>query len=155
MNDINQVYAGRSNYPRRWRAGWLTKHIRVGLLTMRAGETICIHDHPDTYGLLITLTGSIMVRYWDVIAEDAVLPLAELKLMSKRVLTSGAHSWFTPTRRNVHDLCCQSGPCRLLDITLHRSIAIKRAWYLPVTKNSNNCSGFIATRIMKPYLATK
>lgn len=134
--------------------GWVelieNEYLRVGLLTLDETNTIPIHDHPGSTGLLVILEGHLQVQQFQY-RESSISPsprrMVEMEQVNRQQLGPGEFTAFSPTQGNIHSLCAYNGPCLILDVLLAPYRNEDRTWYMPLEDNDLSEPHFSAVRL--------
>ncbi len=103
--------------------------VRAGLLCLSPRSHLPRHDHPDSLGVAVVLSGEVEVTQYDRIGADTA-PLA-LRLVSRRWLRMGESTVVRPERGNTHEMTAGGVPTVLLDVIARvPGSRHGRRWYL-------------------------
>ena len=118
----------RSGYT--WKPVIDEKNLSVGLLHFPSYSLMPAHDHPDTIGFILVLSGSV-----EIIQSDLENPT----ISNKQHLHCGDVSLTFPIHNNIHSLECYQEPAILLSVNtrhMHSSIRPKK-WHFSASILNN------------------
>ena len=88
-----------------------TPTCRIMLVSLRAGGSIGLHDHPLMGGFILCVQGSVQLAAFDIVSE---VPL-HLQRVLRTTLGPGYTAALTSTQANLHHLGCATS-ARLIDV---------------------------------------
>ncbi|MCB1758911.1 MAG: hypothetical protein KDI68_03905 [Gammaproteobacteria bacterium] len=111
-----------------------TPLLRIGLITVYRDTPIPAHDHPNSFGIQLVITGRARVRQYQPIEPmDRKHHLVSLEKISDSELGVHRSSVFTPEHRNIHEIEAVSPRTVLLSIMIHPYDPQERSWFFPTT----------------------
>ncbi len=120
---------------------------RLSLLAIHPDRSIPLHDHPGIHGAQRCLEGALLVRQFDLAAQQPpgpnltlLRPAGQLRLTGRRTAT------LTPTLANIHAMQAERAPTVLLSVQILRAGAPLPSWYFP-TGSSPTPSLLLCTRV--------
>ena len=119
------------------------QNINGGILNIYSDQLVQLHDHPGATGMVRIISGEVEAWQFDVLAQDNGMKaegadekdVAELVLVSRRVLKAGDMAVLTPDKGNIHALRAISKQCRMLDFFIPPYQRSQRNWYEPLAEN--------------------
>ena len=124
-----------------WQRMIKAQNINGGILNIDSDQLVQLHDHPGATGMVRIISGEVEAWQFDVLAQDERAKgageqgVAELVLVSHRVLKVGDMAVLTPDRGNIHALRAISKQCRMLDFFIPPYQRSQRNWYEPLAEN--------------------
>ena len=119
-------------------AGWhfqefiRNKELSIGLLDFSKGDSLPVHDHPGSTGLLLVLDGELIIENFSIECDDPKSRIVNVKRSNELSLKPGEFSVFTPNQGNIHTLVSTSKSCWVLDILISPYAEADRTWFMPL-----------------------
>lgn len=130
--------------------GWMPLQdkpgIRTGLLMLRAGQRIPVHDHPDSVAVSLLLSGRGIVSTFqvpEVVRSGAVL---SLRVLGRRLVNPGRSGLALPALGNAHALSALIDSV-FLEIIVSPRRPTHRHWYFPAGHEPSSREFFTAVAI--------
>lgn len=124
-----------------WQRMIKAQNINGGILNIDSDQLVQLHDHPGAAGMVRIISGEVEAWQFDVLAQNERAKgageqgVAELVLVSHRILKAGDMAVLTPDRGNIHALRAISKQCRMLDFFIPPYQRSQRNWYEPLAEN--------------------
>lgn len=120
-----------------WQRLIKAENINGGILNISREHLVQLHDHPGATGMLRIISGQAEVWQYDRISKCVNKhdeTIAQLKLVSRRIMKPGDMAVLTPEKGNVHALRSVSKECRMLDFFIPPYRTSQRSWYEPLQR---------------------
>ncbi|XP_069690079.1 2-aminoethanethiol dioxygenase [Periplaneta americana] len=103
-------------------------HVTIGIFIVKSGEKLPLHDHPQMYGILKVIEGTVKIQSYSIIPNGTIVQSASgdkhlfsqtfcaEKLPETTVNASDGACFLTPTERNLHEIYSVNGAAAFLDI---------------------------------------
>lgn len=99
-------------------------NVTIGIFILKAGVKLPLHDHPQMYGILKVISGTVSIQSYSVVPRDRLSPRVSSetkcvyaeKLPEVTVNQSDSSCTLTPNERNLHEIRSVDGPAAFLDI---------------------------------------
>ncbi|PSN50528.1 2-aminoethanethiol dioxygenase [Blattella germanica] len=104
-------------------------YVSIGIFVLRPGEKLPLHDHPQMYGILKVIAGTVKVQSYSIVNN---LPLAgkvlylvgdktphrlsAIKFPPVTVNENSTACYLTPEEQNLHEISSVDGAAAFLDI---------------------------------------
>ncbi|MBL4761880.1 MAG: hypothetical protein JKY93_04175 [Gammaproteobacteria bacterium] len=133
-----------------WRSHSLhhDEKLKAGFLRVEAGQSLPLHDHPNSFGIMLVISGRLQLKQFTRVIEPYAR-LARLAEHSDVLLEKGDCSILCPVYGNVHTLQSFEQPVIVLDLIISNSYAEERHWYVPVMEANTADGEILATEIAK------
>ena len=129
------------------------EQIRVSLLSAYQGQSIPLHDHPGTNGLLLVVQGKVQISRYDLVHKDSQNENSNVALakVSDGMRGMGEVDILTNEHGNIHGMRAMTPRCVMLDIAIPPHQKASRNWYLPISSHVTNASHVFARRVTGEY----
>lgn len=122
------------------------QHLHVGLLSVYRGRDIPLHDHPDSYGVTLVLSGIAQIRYANVVERIYDNNLVKLEIGRSRERMPGQVCWFFEDDRNLHSIEATTATAQLLVMHFPPVAQDKQAFYFPIDNKPCTDGEYILAR---------
>ena len=110
-----------------------TTRLWSGLVVFYRFNPVPPHDHPNSSGAQMIVSGKIRITQYDPFTKGAeTRPLVMLERTQEKELTVGETSFFTPRYNNIHRLHALTSRCAILSLIIDPWHTDQRSWYFPV-----------------------
>lgn len=114
---------------------WLTLYqgdgVRLGLIVIPEQTPVSFHDHPNTLGVMLLLSGNVSVLSCSQVAKINARG-AMLEVNSEREFGPDETVCVTPGRGNIHRLQSLTECSIAIDLLVEGQDSIPRNWYFPL-----------------------
>lgn len=117
------------------------------LLTLSQKQPIPMHDHPNTTGLIMVVSGRLRVRVFDLVSCDESAQRVTLKLTRVDQLNKEEAGWVPRGRNNIHSMEALTDQVTLLTVHAPAKEAGTQHYYFPVSAQAELNQEFYARRL--------
>ena len=110
--------------------------LRAGLIKLAGGGELPLHDHPDCLGMVVLISGQLLVDRFDIDDNRHInaANVCTLRRLCRQTQNPGEVAWILPSNGNIHGLqCIGEQPCIFLDILISRNHFRPRSLFLPIS----------------------
>lgn len=121
-----------------WQRMMKAGNINGGILNIDDQQLVQLHDHPGATGMVRIISGEVEAWQFDESSRKKVgeePDIAQLTLVSRRILRPGDTAVLTPAKGNIHALRSVSKECRMLDFFIPPYERSERSWFEPLAEN--------------------
>jgi len=122
-------------------------NVHAALLTVFRDNPLPFHDHPDSTGMMLMISGSTRIMHCRVISENSESGITDLKVIRERERTEGQVCWFHTNEGNVHGLEALSPQSVLLVVHIPPYRKERQSYYFPIVAQLEEGDNFAAQRI--------
>ena len=134
------------NEPWRSDALYQDEKLKVSLLRVEARQSLPLHDHPNSFGIMFVVSGQLKLKQFTRVIEPYAR-LVRLIEYDNALLAKGDCSILCPVYGNVHTLQSFDEAAVVLDFTISNTYAEESHWYAPVmeTRSADGENEILAT----------
>lgn len=114
-----------------WHSLYEDRQVRLGLLSIRQGASVPLHDHPGITGFHLVVAGTAYIQQFDVRGHIGDPQVVELAPVSEALYEPGEVAAYRPDHGNVHGLQAETRYCAMLTVNTPLCHDADRAWYFP------------------------
>ena len=105
--------------------------INAGLLAVYRDKPVPFHDHPDTVGVMLVLSGAVKIQYANITDNPAGYGPVQLEITRVRERLPGEVCWFFANDRNIHRLEAKTANTVMLVAHLPHIDSSRQSLYFP------------------------
>jgi cysteamine dioxygenase len=135
IHNIQETETGERKPPVIYISVYEDSHITIGIFIVKPGEKLPLHDHPQMYGILKVIAGTLKIQSYTVVSNNTDIDspsaggrrlfpytrtknqiLSAMKLPEVIVSENNDTCVLTPTERNLHEIYNVGATAAFLDI---------------------------------------
>lgn len=135
IRNIQETETGDHKPPVIYISVYEDSHVTVGIFIVKPGEKLPLHDHPQMYGILKVIAGTLKIQSYTVVSNNTDIDspsaggrrlfpytrtknqtLSAMKLPEVIVSENNGACVLTPTERNLHEIYSVGAAAAFLDI---------------------------------------